>query len=66
MQRHLKEELAMVTDKWLWVISNMMSKTVTLRNYSVLNTKNIVCVVMWSLVTYSNYFAVYSSLMSPT
>ena len=24
ISRHLKEELAWVTDKWLWVISNIM------------------------------------------
>ena len=54
--RHLKEELAWATDKWFQVISNiMLFKTVV-------PLRNIVCVAMWSVVTYSNCLVIYYQL----
>ena len=48
---HLKEELVCATDKWLWIISNiMLLKTVTNKELTILSLKNIVCIAMWSLV----------------
>ena len=60
---HLKEELALVADKWLWVIST----TVLLRNSYITKepkgTKAVlnltVCIAMWPLVT---YFEIVSSV----
>ena len=63
VSRRLKEELAWATDKWLQVISNiMLFKTVIplkLKNKVILSLFNIVCVAMWSLVTYSNCLVIY-------
>ena len=63
VSRRLKEELAWVTDKRLQIISNMLFKnshiTKKLKNKAVLSINNIVCVAMWSLVTYSNCLVIY-------
>ena len=67
VSKSLKEELAWATDKRLQVISNiMLVKTVIqlcttkkLKNKVVLSLFNIVCVAMWSLVTYSNCLVIY-------
>ena len=61
VSKSLKEELAWVTDKRLRVISNIMNSHTTkkLKNKVVLSLLNIVCVAMWSLVTYSNCLIIY-------
>ena len=65
--RRFKEELAWATDIWLQIISNvMLFKAVIplkLKNKVVLSLFNIVCVAMWSLVTYSNCLVIYLKLM---
>ena len=65
VSRRIKKGLAWATDKWLQVISNIMlfktviATTKKLKNKAVLSINNIVCVAMWSLVTYSNYLVIY-------
>ena len=64
VSQHLKEELAWDTYKQLWIISNiMLFKAVIplskLKNGTILSLHNIVCIAMWSLVTYSNCFVIY-------
>ena len=53
--RCLKEELAWAADKWLQVISS----TKKVKNKVDLSLNTIVCVAMWSLVTYSNCLVIY-------
>ena len=61
----LQEELVWTTDKWLQVISNNYNviqnsdTTKKLKNKAVLCLNNIVCIAMWSLVTYSNCLVMY-------
>ena len=61
ISKSLKEKLAWATYKWLQVISNIMLfksyTTKKLKNKAVLSLNNIVCIAMWSLVTYSNCLA---------
>ena len=61
VSRRLKEELAWATYKRLWVIIEMLFKTVggtseELKNRAVLSVSNIVCIAMWSLLVYPNCF----------
>ena len=62
--RLLKEELAWATDKWLQVISNIILfkavnyTTKKLKNKAAISLNNILCIAMWSLVTYSNCFVI--------
>ena len=64
VSRRIKEGLAWATDKRLQVISNIMlfknnHTTKKLKNKAVLSINSIVCIAMWSLVTYSNYLVIY-------
>ena len=58
----LKEELPWATDKQLQGVCNiMLFKTASytteeIKSKAVLSLNNTVCVAMWSLVMYSNYF----------
>ena len=69
--RLLKEELAWPTYKRFQFISNtMLFKTVIcnskeLKNRAILSYQNIVCIAMWSLVMYSNYFECNLSVKRP-
>ena len=58
----LKDELAWVMDKRLWVISNIMSVICTikkLKNKAILSLNdNIVCVTKWSLDIISTCFII--------
>ena len=57
---YLKEELAWVIGKWLRVISTKNSKTTKeLKGTSRFKFKTI---LMWSLVMYSNYFEIVSTV----
>ena len=53
-----KKELAWATYKQLQIINTMLFKTdytsKELKNKSVISFQNIVCIAMWSLITYSN------------
>ena len=60
VSKSLKEELAWATYKQLQVISNIMlfkSYTTKKLKNKVLSLNNIVCIAVWSLVTYSNCLA---------
>ena len=61
ISKSLKEKLAWATYKRLQVISNIMLfksyTTKKLNNIAVLSLNNIVCIAVWSLVTYSNCLA---------
>ena len=58
ISKSLKEELAWATYKRLQVIINIMSYTTKkVKNKAVLSLNNIVCIAVWSLVTYSNCLA---------
>ena len=67
----LEEELAWATDKQLQVVSNnyyvIQNSYITkkLKNKAVLSLNYIVCIAMWSLVTYScsNCLVIYYQLM---
>ena len=51
----LKEELVWATNKWLWVIINIMQLAIPLRNLhknkATLNLKQYSMYCMWSLIT---------------
>ena len=51
--RYLKEELAWPKDKLLQVISNYFT-TKELENKAISGLNNIICIAVWSLITYSN------------
>ena len=63
VSRQLKEGLTSATDKGFQVISNIIlfksHTTKKLNNKAVLSVNNIVCIALWSLVTYSNCLVIY-------
>ena len=58
---HLKEELPWAVDKWLQVISTIMFLKNSWSTKERNGTKkcNIVYIVMWPLLMYSNYFEIH-------
>ena len=59
--RLLKEEVSWAIDKWLWVICNLcclkqLYHYKELKNKTVDNFENIVCVSVWFLLTHSDDF----------
>ena len=54
VSRHLKEELAWATVKWLQVISNIKSNMMLFYGGTKINYSMCCCVVLTELVMYSN------------
>ena len=64
---HLKVELAWVVYKRLWIISTLKNSKSTkelkrTKEQSHFKFKTIVYVAMWPLITYSNYFKIFSTM----